>query len=83
MNRVNKIIRSIATASTAVTGMCLVLAVGSNDVYAQQTSILEEIIVTATKREENIQEVPISITSLSGHRTRTTPLNRPATEKDC
>ena len=68
MNRVNKIIRSIATASTVVTGMCLVLAVGSNDAYAQQTSILEEIIVTATKREENIQEVPISITSLSGQR---------------
>ncbi|MFT5132442.1 MAG: iron complex outermembrane receptor protein [Gammaproteobacteria bacterium] len=29
---------------------------------------LEEIIVTAQKREENIQEVPISITQLSGDR---------------
>ncbi|MGI9205603.1 MAG: TonB-dependent receptor [Woeseiaceae bacterium] len=30
--------------------------------------MLEEIIVTATKREENIQEVPISITNMSGDR---------------
>ena len=30
--------------------------------------ILEEIIVTAQKREQNIQEVPISITNMSGDR---------------
>ncbi len=35
---------------------------------AQVTGILEEIIVTATKREESIQDVPISVASLSGDR---------------
>jgi len=35
-------------------------------VHAQ--ALLEEIIVTATKREENIQEVPISITNMTGDR---------------
>ena len=34
----------------------------------QAQAVLEEIIVTATKREENIQEVPISITNMSGDR---------------
>jgi iron complex outermembrane receptor protein len=34
----------------------------------QAQAILEEIIVTAQKREENIQEVPISITNMSGDR---------------
>ncbi len=35
---------------------------------AQAQAVLEEIIVTATKREENIQEVPISITNMAGDR---------------
>ena len=34
--------------------------------YAQ--AVLEEVVVTAQKREQNIQEVPISISTLSGQR---------------
>jgi iron complex outermembrane receptor protein len=34
----------------------------------QAQIVLEEIIVTAQKREENIQEVPISITNMTGDR---------------
>ena len=34
----------------------------------QAQGVLEEIIVTAQKREQNIQEVPISITNMSGDR---------------
>lgn len=38
-------------------------------VHAQgMEGVLEEIIVTAQKREQNIQEVPISITNMSGDR---------------
>jgi len=32
---------------------------------ASASSVLEEVIVTATKREENIQDIPISITALT------------------
>lgn len=36
--------------------------------HAQGRQTLEEIVVTAQRRDENIQEVPISITALSGDR---------------
>lgn len=36
---------------------------------------LEEIIVTATKRNESVQEVPLAITALSGHFTESVNLN--------
>ena len=34
--------------------------------YAQQQPVLEEIIVTSQRREENVQSVPLSVTPLSG-----------------
>jgi iron complex outermembrane receptor protein len=39
--------------------------VGTSYSHAQQGT-LEEVFVTAQKREENLQEVPLSVTSLSG-----------------
>ena len=44
---------------------------GSSLIYAQDDeaysdSVLEEVIVTATKRAESIQDVPLSIATLSG-----------------
>lgn len=48
---------AIALAATGVT---------SSAALAQGAGELEEIIVTAQKREENIQDVPISVTALSG-----------------
>ena len=33
---------------------------------AQEQSLLEEIIVTAQKREQNIQDIPVAVTALSG-----------------
>lgn len=45
-----------------------VLPGAAGEARAQGTSILEEITVTAQRREENIQEVPISVTAVSGER---------------
>lgn len=50
-------------------GLSLVAAISfvpDQSVYAQ--GALEEIVVTAQRREENIQDVPISITNMSGDR---------------
>jgi iron complex outermembrane recepter protein len=43
----------------------VLLALGSPSVLAQQTTALGEVIVTAQKREESLQNVPISLDSLS------------------
>ena len=48
-------------------GLLTILLVSANPLsYAQ--GALEEIVVTAQKREQNIQDVPISISRLSGQR---------------
>jgi len=38
--------------------------------FAQGASVLEEVIVTARKREESIQDVPVSVTAFSGNQLR-------------
>ena len=52
---------------TTIIGVCAIgCLLASPDARAQ--SVLEEIIVTAQKRDENIQDVPISIAIMSGDR---------------
>lgn len=41
---------------------------GSQALQAQTQTQLEEVVVTAQRRDENIQDVPISITSMTGDR---------------
>ena len=50
----------------SVSGLFTVMSVAGTALNAQ--TILEEIVVTAQKREQNIQDVPISISRLSGQR---------------
>ncbi len=60
--------RPITSTSTVIT--CLSMAAFSPTVFAQAPDAsavtLEEVVVTAQKRAERLQEVPISITVLSG-----------------
>ena len=53
--------RSIRTLST----LALAIATASSGAYAAQ---LEEVIVTAQKRAQSLQDVPISMTAVSGER---------------
>jgi iron complex outermembrane receptor protein len=55
--------------STILVGLALaVVPLASNNALAQSNAILEEIVVTATKREESLQDVPISVATMSGER---------------
>ena len=58
--------RTTGEVVSLIVGVVLALGNPGGDVYAQQSVILEEIIVTARKREENILDVPISIATMSG-----------------
>ncbi|MBT8083248.1 MAG: TonB-dependent receptor [Gammaproteobacteria bacterium] len=57
--------------STAVSAALIATTFGAT-AYAQD---IEEIVVTATKREESVQDVPIAITALSGDFTQAVNLN--------
>jgi iron complex outermembrane receptor protein len=57
--------------STAVSAAILATTFGAT-AYAQD---IEEIVVTATKREESVQDVPLAITALSGDFTRSVNLD--------
>src|SRR4030095_2914085 len=41
----------------------------------QNSTVLEEVVVTAQKREERLQDVPVSITALSGDQLISLKLN--------
>lgn len=56
------------TVSAAVVGACafgLVGAASAQDAPQDQPSTIDDIIVTAQKREQNLQDVPIVVTTLS------------------
>ena len=56
--------RAIATAVPLASAISAILG-GTSPVFAQESGgVLEQITVTAQKREENLQNVPLSITAL-------------------
>ncbi len=60
--------------SKAVAAVVMASA-GTTPVFAQDLMRLEEIIVTATKRSESVQNVPLAITAFSGEFSRAVNLN--------
>jgi iron complex outermembrane receptor protein len=61
-----------ATRTTAIrTAVATALALaGSGAALAAESSLLEEVVVTATKREQSAQDVGVSVTAFSGEQIR-------------
>ena len=61
-------LEAIQPRRTAISAAVAVALVGTTTAHAQQQGnrIIEEITVTATKREESLQDVPIAVTALTG-----------------
>jgi len=62
MNRKTILWASIAAGVASLAVSPVVLA---QDQEAEETSVFEEVIVTATKREQSIYEVPVAITAFT------------------
>jgi iron complex outermembrane receptor protein len=62
------LIRRRAVASTVAAALVAPLTVLPTRAEAQNTAdaVLEEIVVTARRREENLQTIPLSITAFTG-----------------
>jgi iron complex outermembrane recepter protein len=58
--------RALLFAATMISGGTVTMPAMAQDTNAESDSGIEEIIVTARRREENLQDTPISITALSG-----------------
>lgn len=61
-------LKHIPFAKTPLAAICAAVAFGTVPVHAQEgrigaSSLLEEVVVTARKREEGSQEVPLSVTA--------------------
>ncbi|MDH4047187.1 MAG: TonB-dependent receptor [Gammaproteobacteria bacterium] len=69
-NPTKSIIKGLLSIALGVGAAGLLPDTGSL-AFAQGNAILEEITVTAQRREENLQEVPISVTAMSGERMAT------------
>ncbi len=66
MRLTNKTITSAFAIATASLSLFAVPAFAQDVAAATDDSALEEIVVTAQRRSENLQDVPLSVTAISG-----------------
>lgn len=59
-------IRAWAHTVFPATAVCILFGVANSPAFAGESPVIEEIIVTAQKRAENMQEVPMSISAFTG-----------------
>ena len=57
--------RNIRLSLSSAVAFTIAGAFPGAQILAQESATLEEVIVTARKREENLQEIPIAITAVS------------------
>ena len=66
MRSVRSTIVSSVAIALASAGFFIAPAAFAQDASAQTGAALDEIVVTAQRREENLQDVPLSVTAVSG-----------------
>ncbi|GAA3730142.1 iron complex outermembrane receptor protein [Sphingorhabdus rigui] len=66
MRSVRSIMASSVAIAVATTSLFIAPAAFAQDEAAQNSAALGEIVVTAQRREENLQDVPLSVTAVSG-----------------
>ena len=69
--------RHSSTRRRLMLGAALVLTGGFGSPTLAQDNALEELIVTAQRRAENLQEVPVSVTAMTGEVLREQGVERP------
>ena len=68
-NPKNKTKRAVRPGLSMLAGIsALVFSLGTMPAHAQIEGVLEEIIVTAQRREERLEDVPISVSTMTGER---------------
>ena len=61
-------IRAMLVASVSISAFALALAAPQTAAAADEPATLGEVIVTAQKKSENINDVPLSVTAVSGQK---------------
>jgi iron complex outermembrane recepter protein len=61
-------LRASLVATASVSAFALALALPHAALAAEETAVVTEVIVTAQKKAENINDVPLSVTAVSGEK---------------